>query len=75
MTILMETEKQHSLSLPSTQDVLAALRPGQRYSQPMPPGSGDACLIADLIALALELPCALITMPLTPSSGAPPCSV
>ncbi|MEZ7808659.1 transcription-repair coupling factor [Alcaligenes phenolicus] len=44
----METEKQHSLSLPSTQDVLAALRPGQRYSQPMPPGSGDACLIADL---------------------------
>nr|WP_164461378.1 transcription-repair coupling factor [Alcaligenes faecalis] len=48
MTILMETEKQHSLSLPSTQDVLAALRPGQRYSQPMPPGSGDACLIADL---------------------------
>jgi len=48
MTILMETEKRHSLSLPSTQDVLAALRPGQRYSQPMPPGSGDACLIADL---------------------------
>ena len=48
MTILMETEKQHSLSLPSTQDVLAALRPGQRYTQPMPPGSGDACLIADL---------------------------
>ncbi|MDH4865998.1 transcription-repair coupling factor [Alcaligenes nematophilus] len=48
MTIPMETEKQHSLSLPSTQDVLAALRPGQRYSQPMPPGSGDACLIADL---------------------------
>lgn len=48
MTILMETEKQHSLSLLSTQDVLAALRPGQRYSQPMPPGSGDACLIADL---------------------------
>lgn len=48
MTILMETEKQHSLSLPSTQDVLAAIRPGQRYSQPMPPGSGDACLIADL---------------------------
>ncbi|MFT9635720.1 transcription-repair coupling factor [Alcaligenes phenolicus] len=44
----METEKQHSLSLPSTQDVLAALRPGQRYSQSMPPGSGDACLIADL---------------------------
>jgi len=48
MTILMETEKQHSLSLPSTHEVLAALRPGQRYVQPMPPGSGDACLIADL---------------------------
>src|SRR5690606_777123 len=39
---------QHSLSLPSTHEVLAALRPGQRYVQPMPPGSGDACLIADL---------------------------
>ncbi|WZH78102.1 transcription-repair coupling factor [Alcaligenes sp. SDU_A2] len=48
MTILMETEKQHSLSLPSTSQVLAALRPGQRYVQTMPPGSGDACLIADL---------------------------
>ncbi|MGO3843960.1 MAG: transcription-repair coupling factor [Alcaligenes pakistanensis] len=48
MTILMETEKQHFLSLPSTHEVLAALRPGQRYTQPMPPGSGDACLIADL---------------------------
>ncbi|HRL22256.1 MAG TPA: transcription-repair coupling factor [Alcaligenes sp.] len=44
----METEKQHSLSLPSTSQVLAALRPGQRYVQTMPPGSGDACLIADL---------------------------
>ena len=51
MTILMETEKQHFLSLPSTPEVLAALRPGQRYTQPMPPGSGDACLIADLARL------------------------
>ncbi|MEN5250257.1 transcription-repair coupling factor [Alcaligenes aquatilis] len=65
MTILMETEKQHSLSLPSTQDVLAALRPGQRYSQPMPPGSGDACLIADLARQHKEPILVLCADPLT----------
>ncbi|MGE4592952.1 MULTISPECIES: transcription-repair coupling factor [unclassified Alcaligenes] len=61
----METEKQHSLSLPSTQDVLAALRPGQRYSQPMPPGSGDACLIADLARQHKEPILVLCADPLT----------
>lgn len=34
--------------LNSTTQTLQALKKGQRYQQPMPPGSGDACLIADL---------------------------
>lgn len=48
MTILTETDTQHTLALPSTAQVLAAIKPGLRYAQPMPPGSGDACLLADL---------------------------
>ncbi|MGB3425435.1 MAG: transcription-repair coupling factor [Castellaniella sp.] len=36
------------LSLPSIGPTLAALRPGQRYAQPRPPGSGDALLLASL---------------------------
>ncbi len=36
------------LSLPSIGSTLAALRPGQRYAQPRPPGSGDALLLAAL---------------------------
>ena len=35
-------------SLPSIGPTLAALRPGQRYVQPRPPGSGDALLLAAL---------------------------
>ncbi|ANN77003.1 transcription-repair coupling factor [Bordetella flabilis] len=34
--------------VPSTSSTLAALKPGNRYSQPRPPGSGDAWLLADL---------------------------
>ncbi|HLU79343.1 MAG TPA: transcription-repair coupling factor [Burkholderiaceae bacterium] len=40
-----------SLSVPplnSTSRVLAALRPGQRHAHPLPPGSGDGYLLADL---------------------------
>lgn len=48
MTTLMETAKQHTLALPTTAQVLDALKPGHRYAQAMPPGSGDACLLADL---------------------------
>lgn len=48
MTILTETDTQHTLALPSSAQVLAAIKPGLRYAQPMPPGSGDACLLADL---------------------------
>jgi len=36
------------LSLPSIGPTLAALRPGQRYALPRPPGSGDALLLATL---------------------------
>ncbi|MGA0583365.1 MAG: transcription-repair coupling factor [Castellaniella sp.] len=36
------------LPLPSIGPSLAALRPGQRYAQPRPPGSGDALLLAAL---------------------------
>lgn len=34
--------------LPTTQQILAALRPGQRHQHPLPPGSGDSYLLADL---------------------------
>ncbi|OZI61707.1 transcription-repair coupling factor [Bordetella genomosp. 11] len=34
--------------VPSTDSILAALKPGTRYAQPRPPGSGDAWLLADL---------------------------
>ncbi len=40
-----------SLSVPalsSTQRILAALRPGQRHAHPLPPGSGDGFMLADL---------------------------
>ena len=32
----------------SISSILAALKPGQRYSHPLPPGSGDGYLLADL---------------------------
>ncbi|MFC3338272.1 transcription-repair coupling factor [Paracandidimonas soli] len=32
----------------SAQRILAALKPGQRYTVPQPPGSGDAWMLADL---------------------------
>ncbi|MEO6984827.1 MAG: transcription-repair coupling factor, partial [Paralcaligenes sp.] len=34
--------------LSSTKSLLAALKPGRRHTQPTPPGSGDALLLADL---------------------------
>ena len=34
--------------LPGTAALLNALKPGQRYAVPAPPGSGDAWLLADL---------------------------
>ena len=34
--------------VPATVPTLSALKPGTRYAQPRPPGSGDAWLLADL---------------------------
>ncbi|MGE4370585.1 MAG: transcription-repair coupling factor [Burkholderiaceae bacterium] len=45
-------ETRFPLTLPSTALALSALKPGQRYSLPHPPGSADAWLIADLGASA-----------------------
>jgi transcription-repair coupling factor (superfamily II helicase) len=44
----MTTETTPSVFLPSTQRLLAALKPGLRHALPAPPGSGDAWLLADL---------------------------
>ncbi len=38
--------------LPSIQDTLRQVRPGQRYALPLPPGSGDAFWLAQLAAQA-----------------------
>ncbi|RZS81103.1 transcription-repair coupling factor [Pigmentiphaga kullae] len=48
--------------LPSalTQAVLTALKPGERYAQPRPPGAGDAWLLADLARRAGK-PLAVLT--------------
>src|SRR3546814_11124092 len=44
----MNTETASSLTIPTTKTVLAALKPGQRHIQALPPGSGDAWWLADL---------------------------
>lgn len=41
----------NTLNLPSLHQVISALKPGQRYTAPTPPGSGDAWYLA---ALALQ---------------------
>lgn len=48
-----------SSPLPSVSALLAALKPGQRYVQPLPPGSGDAWLLAEL-ARAAQQPLVLL---------------
>ncbi|MDN5863562.1 MAG: transcription-repair coupling factor, partial [Salinisphaera sp.] len=53
-----------SLNLPSIAATLAALRPGRRYVQPRPPGSGDACLLTALAAAAQQPMVALCADPL-----------
>jgi len=35
-------------AIPATPATLTALKPGRRHNQPRPPGSGDACWLADL---------------------------
>ena len=48
MSSLTSPNTSATLSLPSTGELLKSLKPGQRYTQTLPPGSGDACLLADL---------------------------
>ncbi|MGO3891954.1 MAG: transcription-repair coupling factor [Paenalcaligenes sp.] len=48
MSSLTSSNISAALSLPSTGELLKSLKPGQRYTQSLPPGSGDACLLADL---------------------------
>jgi transcription-repair coupling factor (superfamily II helicase) len=45
---------------PSISALLAALKPGQRYTHPTPPGSGDAWLLTEL-ALAAGKPIVVLT--------------
>ena len=58
MTTEMDTALASNLSpspaslRPVLQNILDALKPGQRYSQPVPAGSGDALMLAELAALA-----------------------
>jgi len=44
----MLIESPISTTLPSVSATLAGLKAGQRYRQPLPPGSGDAWLLAEL---------------------------
>lgn len=53
-----------SLNIPSIASTLAALKPGLRYAQPRPPGSGDACLLAALAGIAGQPLIALCADPL-----------
>src|SRR5690606_15212499 len=50
--------------IPSLAATLAALKPGQRYVQSRPPGSGDACLLAALARQAQHLVAAFCADPL-----------
>src|SRR5690554_1305208 len=65
MTPYMATETTLPSSLPSTENVLKALKPGQRHAQPRPPGSGDAWWLADLAHTSGRPLVALCADPLT----------
>lgn len=61
----MATETTPPSSLPSTLQVLSALKPGQRHAQARPPGSADAWLLADLGRASRRTIVALCADPLT----------
>jgi len=65
MTAYMATDTLSFFELPSTPSVLAALKPGTRHAQPLPPGSGDAWLLADLAKAASQPLVVLCADPLT----------
>lgn len=61
----MATETTPPPLLPSIQHILAALKPGHRHVQPLPPGSGDAWLLADLARASRQTIVVLCADPLT----------
>ncbi len=65
MTIYMNIETTPPPSLPSTKTVLAGLKPGHRNAQPIPPGSGDAWMLADLARASRQTLVVLCAEPLT----------
>lgn len=64
MTIYMDIETTPPPSLPSIPSVLAALKPGHRHTQPIPPGSGDAWMLADLARASRQTLVVLCAEPL-----------
>ncbi|NYT59801.1 transcription-repair coupling factor [Alcaligenaceae bacterium] len=60
----MNTETAISLTIPTIPTVLTALKPGQRHVQALPPGSGDAWLLADLARAARQTIVVLCADPL-----------
>src|SRR5690606_10377957 len=65
MTGYMATDTSSLLELPSTPSVLSALKPGLRHAQALPPGSGDAWLLADLARASSRPLVVLCADPLT----------
>ncbi|NYT65254.1 transcription-repair coupling factor [Alcaligenaceae bacterium] len=61
----MATETPLPPALPSTSSTLAALKVGQRYQLALPPGSGDAWLLADLARASAKTLVVLCADPLT----------
>lgn len=64
MTNYMPIETTPPPPLSSTKQVLAALKPGLRHAQPIPPGSGDAWVLADLARVSRQTLVVLCAEPL-----------
>ncbi len=60
----MATETTLPPSLPSTERLLQALKPGLRHAVPVPPGSGDAWLLADIARVSKQTVVVLCADPL-----------
>src|SRR5690625_3942819 len=65
INLQMLIESPNSTTLPSLTQTLAGLKPGQRYRQPHPPGSGDAWLLAELAQEAGRTLVVFCAQPLT----------
>lgn len=67
MTTLTASTSSTPLALPDTDTLLHALKVGQRYNHPLPPGSGDAWLLAALARKSQQLLVVLCANPLDAS--------